>query len=258
MNEVPAFQDFTFAARRSNYAVCVFVLNEGERIRRQLSVMRPYASTVDVVVADGGSTDQALDPDYLISCGVSALLVKTGSGALSAQMRMGLHWCLERGYDGILTLDGNGKDDVSAIPNFVAALREGADHIQGSRYVRGGRGVNTPLVRHFGVTLVHAPLISLAARVRYTDTTNGFRAYSRRFLLDPRVDPFRHVFVGYELHYYLAIRAARLGFSVREIPVTRSYPRRGPLPSKIKGWTGNIQVLRTLLRAVAGAYNPRS
>jgi hypothetical protein len=29
------------------------------------------------------------------------------------------------------------------------------------------------------------------------------------------------VFAAYELHYYLAIRAARLGFRVIETPVTR-------------------------------------
>jgi len=53
------------------------------------------------------------------------------------------------------------------------------------------------------VRILHAPLVSLASRFRYTDTTNGFRGYSRRFLEDPRVAAFRDVFPGYELHYYL-------------------------------------------------------
>ena len=93
------------------------------------------------------------------------------------------------------------------------------DHIQGSRYIAGGVAENTPLLRHLAVKFIHAPLISLAARHRYTDTTNGFRAYSRRFLTDRRVRPFRDVLSGYEMHYYLAIRAARLGFRVTELPV---------------------------------------
>ncbi len=104
--------------------------------------------------------------------------------------------------------------------------------------------------------LVHAPLISLAARHRYTDTTNGFRAYSRRLLTDPRVSPLREVFLGYELHYYLAIRAARLGFKVIETPVTRSYPAGETAPTKIRGLRGNIAVLRTLANVVRGAYDP--
>lgn len=256
--QVPAYDVVRFAPRRHDVALCVFVLNEGERIRAQVRAMHAMRLPVDVIIADGGSTDGALDASFLTEHGVAALLTKRGPGRLSAQMRMGLSWCVAEGYDVIVTIDCNGKDDASAVPAFVQALRDGVDHVQGSRYVPGGVGVNTPLARHLGVTLLHAPLISLAAGRRYTDTTNGFRAYSRRFLLDARVQPFREVFVGYELHYYLAIRAARLGFVVRELPVTRAYPDDGAVPSKIRGWRGNLHILRTLWRAVRGDYVPRS
>jgi hypothetical protein len=99
-------------------------------------------------------------------------------------------------------------------------------------------------------------MISLAAGTRYTDTTNGFRAYSRRLLADPRVAPLRDVFMGYELHYYLAIRAARLGFRVVETPVTRRYPASGKTPTKISPVRGNLRVLRTLAAAVLGRFDP--
>jgi dolichol-phosphate mannosyltransferase len=253
---VPLYRTTVFKPRQSVYAVCVFVLNEGDRIQRQLAAMHALQLDLDVIVADGGSTDGAVAPSYLAAHGVRALLVKTDAGALSAQMRMALSWCLDEGYAGIITIDGNAKDDVASIPLFSEALKAGVDHVQGSRYVAGGRGINTPLARHLGVRLLHAPLISAAAGTRYTDTTNGFRAYSRRLLLDPRVRPFRDVFVAYELHYYLAIRAGQLGFRVAEVPVTRSYPRSGIVPSKIRGFRGNMLVLQTLLRAVLGLYNP--
>lgn len=254
--ELPAFDVELFAPRRSDYALCVFVLNEGERIRAQVRRMHALKLPTDVIIADGASTDGAVSPEFLATNGVRALLTKRGPGALSAQMRMAIAWCLREGYAGVVTIDGNGKDDPSAVPAFVDALRDAVDHVQGSRYVAGGRGINTPASRHYGVTLLHAPLLSLAARHRYTDTTNGFRAYSRRFLLDPSVRPFRQVFVGYELHYYLAIRAARLAFRITELPVTRAYPDDGAVPSKITGWRGNFRVLRTLWRAVCGAYDP--
>jgi hypothetical protein len=254
--ELPAYSVRELRPRRHDFALAVFVLNEGERIRLQLAKMKPLRDEVDIVIVDGGSTDGALDESFLEYCGVRALLVKRGPGALSAQMRIGLYWCLRDGYLGIVTIDGNDKDDSSAVPSFVAALRDGVDHVQGSRYVPGGRAVRTPLARHLGVTLLHAPAISLAARHRYTDTTNGFRAYSARFLRDPRVKPFRNVFQRYELHYYLAIRAARLGFRVIELPVTRTYPATGGVPSKIKGWRGNVAILQTLWDAIRGRFNP--
>lgn len=256
MTDVPAYSVLELRDRQARYALAVFVLNEGDRIRSQLEKMRVLASRVDIVIVDGGSTDGALEESFLRRCGVRALLVKQGRGGLSAQMRVGLAWCLAQGYDGIITVDGNDKDDTTAVPSFVAALENGVDHVQGSRYVPGGKGVRTPLARHLGVTLLHAPLISMAARKRYTDTTNGFRAYSAKFLRDPNVQPFRDVFLRYELHYYLAIRAARLGFRVTELPVTRTYPVSGAVPTKIKGLRGNVSILRTLWDAVRGRFNP--
>jgi glycosyltransferase involved in cell wall biosynthesis len=238
--------------------VAVFVINEGQKIRAQLERMRPLADQVDIVIADGGSTDGSLAADRLTQCGVRALLVKTGPGKLGAQMRMAFAWAMTQGYQGVITIDGNNKDDPSAIPAFIAALTAGADHIQGSRFIPGGVAINTPPSRLLGIRLLHAPLISLAAGFRYTDTTNGFRGYSRRLLLDPRVAPFREVFSRYELHYYLAIRSARLGYRIQELPVSRAYPDRGPTPTKISPIRGNLLVLRTLVAACLHRYDPPS
>ena len=253
---VPDHEATEFRAKGSRYCLCVFVLNEGPRIIAQIARMQPIASEIDIVIADGGSSDGALDPALLSRAGIRTLLVKRGEGRLGAQMRMGFAWALREGYEGVIAMDGNNKDDPTAAPRFVQALDAGFDHIQGSRFVRGGIAVNTPWARWAGIRFVHAPLISLAAGSWYTDTTNGFRGYSRRLLLDPRVAPFRAVFSGYELHYYLAIRAARLGFRVTEVPVRREYPPAGPIPTKISGVHGNLGVLRTLIRACLGRYNP--
>jgi hypothetical protein len=253
---VPAHDRFVLAERRHKYAIAVFCINEGNRIRQQLLRMAPLAEVADIIVADGGSTDHSLDRDTLPDFHLRALLVKRDVGKLSAQMRMAMAFAIEEGYQGLVVVDGNGKDDTSAIPRFLELLDEGYDHIQGSRYVRGGRGVNTPIARHVGVKLVHAPLISIAARRRYTDTTNGFRAYSRKLLTDMRVSPLRDVFLNYELHYYLAIRAARLGYRVIETPVTRAYPSDEKTPTKIKGIRGNLDVLKTLASVVRGEFDP--
>ncbi len=254
--QVPAFSVPHEHERRHDYCIAVFVINEGAKVQKQLARMAPLADQMDLVVADGGSTDGSLGPDTLQAGRVNTLLVKTGPGKLSAQMRMALAWAMQRGYQGVITIDGNGKDGIGAIPDFADWLRKGYDHVQGSRFIPGGHHENTPASRLWGVRLLHAPLISCAAGARYTDTTNGFRAYSRRLLLDPRVQPFRDVFSRYELHYYLAIRAARLGFNCVETPVSRVYPSGGPVPTKISPVRGNLLVLQTLFRAVTGAYDP--
>jgi dolichol-phosphate mannosyltransferase len=253
---VPAHERFHFRPKQHDYMIAVFCINENGRVREQLARMRAMSDLADIVVADGGSTDGSVAPNSLDEFELRALLVKRDEGRLSAQMRMAIGFAIEEGYEGLVVIDGNGKDDVSAIPRFIELLDQGYDHVQGSRYIPGGRGVNTPVARHYGVKLIHAPLISMAAGQKYTDTTNGFRAYSRKLLTDLRVSPLREVFKDYELHYYLAIRAARLGFKSIETPVTRAYPEGGKTPTKIHGVKGNVAILRTLLRAVRGAYNP--
>ena len=70
------------------------------------------------------------------------------------------------------------------------------------------------------------------------------------------MQPLRDIFVAYELHYYLAIRAARLGFKTIETPVTRSYPTSGKTPTKISPVKGNLLILRTLTAAALGKFNP--
>jgi len=258
VSELPAFRCEFWSGKASPMLVMIPVINEGERILSQLGRMRDLALGLDVLIIDGGSTDGSMEPMRLAGeLGVTGLLVKTGPGRLSAQLRLGMAWAMSQGYSGVITIDGNGKDDCRAIPAFAKALREGHDHLQGSRYIDGGVAENTPLDRELAVRFLHAPLISMAARYRYTDTTNGFRGYSRALLLDPRIRPFRGVFTTYNLHYYLAIRAARLGFRVAELPVTRRYPQSGPLPSKIGGWRGKAHILAQTVHAALGHYDPR-
>jgi len=153
-------------------------------------------------------------------------------------------------------MDGNHKDGVEAVDHFIRELDGGFDFIQGSRYLPGGRAVDTPLLRHLAVKYIHVPLTNWVTGFHYTDTTNGFRGYSRRFLLHPAVQPFRDVFVGYELIAYLSFKAPRTGLKVKEIPVTRRYPKKGEIPTKINSLRGNWELFTTLLKVAAGRFDP--
>ena len=71
-----------------------------------------------------------------------------------------------------------------------------------------------------------------------------------------RMRPLRDVFGGYELLAYLSIRATQLGMKACEVPVTRAYPATGKTPTKITGFKGNSDLMKILLNALAGKYNP--
>lgn len=251
---IPEYSGKYFSNKKNDFCIFVFVLNEGVKFHNQINEMSKYASIVDIVIADGGSTDNTINNEALKSCGVTTVLTKISEGGLSAQMRMAFHYAIENKYHGVIVVDGNGKDDMSAIPNFVDALKGGGDHIQGSRFIPGGEAINTPVTRHLGLKFLHAPLIRLASGFPYTDTTNGFRAYSSKFLTHDKTDLFRDVFNKYELHYYLAIKAPELGMNVTEIPVVRAYPKTGKTPTKISFIKGNLLILTTLLKAVLRRY----
>lgn len=254
--EVPTFEIELYVARKHPYALVIPVINEGERIRHQLLRIRDANLPVDTIIADGGSSDGSLAPSFIVDAGVRAVLVKTGSGRLSAQLRMAYAWCLREGYDGIVTIDGNGKDGVDAVADMVARLQDGYDYVQGSRYMPGGVAENTPLVRSIANRLIHAPLLSLAGRHWFTDTTNGFRAYSARYLKDSRVLPFRDIFQRYELLFYLTVRAGQIGMKVAQIPVERRYPVHEPVPTKIGSLASKIALLKETILAALGYYSP--
>jgi dolichol-phosphate mannosyltransferase len=240
--------------RKHRWAICIFVINEGEKVRKQLRAMTAYRKLVDIIVADGGSTDGSLTLGLVQEVDAKALLVKTGPGKLSAQMRMAMDYCMAEDYDGVIVIDGNGKDGLDAIPSFVEALRLGWDHVQGSRFIPGGHHENTPLARYLAVNLLHAPLVSLASGFRYTDTTNGFRAYSRRLLTDEKINIFRPCFDRYQLHYHLAIEAVTRGYRVMETPVSRCYPASGKIPTKITGFSALVSIFKQLVDTCRGKY----
>lgn len=256
--QVPAYVTTFAAPPATQYCIVIPVINEGERLGRLLARMGALdlPAAADIIVVDGGSRDGSVTTGGLRKHRVSALLVKTGPGRLSAQLRCAYAFALERGYRGVVTIDGNDKDDPGAIAGFLSALDAGIDFVQGSRFVPGGVAEHTPWVREWAIRLIHAPLLSIASGHRWTDTTQGFRAYSRRLLADSRVAPLRDVFMDYELLAYLSYRAPRLGFRCIELATARRYPERGPAPTHIVGLRGNLNLLRTLLRACTGGYNP--
>lgn len=254
--QVPAMEIPLWLGKQHPYCVVIPVINEGERIKSLLRRMESVqiSSIADIIIVDGGSTDGSLEIDWLKQVGVRGLVVKKGPGKLSAQLRCAYAFALDQGYEGIVTIDGNDKDDPEAIPRFIAALEGGVDFVQASRFLPGGVAVNTPKSRDFAIRYIHAPCLSVASGFKWTDTTQGFRAYSRRMLLDPKIAPFRDVFMTYELLAYLSYRVPKLGYVCKELPTVRRYPV-GEVPTKISGFKGNLIVLNTLFRACAGKYN---
>ena len=255
--QVPNFEVPLWLGRTSDYCVVIPVINEGQRIASLLSKMSALNISLiaDIIIIDGGSTDGSLDLSLLKNNSVRGLLLKTGPGKLSAQLRCAYVFALDQGYEGIISIDGNDKDDPEPIPRFIESLKQGIDFVQASRFISGGVAENTPTSRNFAIRCIHAPMLSYFSGFKWTDTTQGFRAYSRKLLIDEKIAPFRDVFNTYELLAYLSYIAPRLGYKCKELPTTRKYPK-GEVPTKISSFKGNFNILLVLMEACIGGYNP--
>lgn len=175
----------------------------------------------DVVVVDNGSTDR------------TAEVARQRGARVVAEPERGYGAACLRGIaalgdaDVVVFLDGDHADQPQEMARLVDPLVEGrADLVIGSR-VSGEReaGALTPQAR-FGNALA-CSLIRLLHGVRYTDL-GPFRAIRR--------DALRRLAMrdrGYGWTVEMQVRAAQLGLSTLEVPV--SYRRRRIGRSKVSG-----------------------
>jgi len=256
---VPNYKNYTFTDIKKSYCVVIPVINEGNRLHEQLLRMQKLDihNIADIIIVDGGSTDGSVEESLLVEYQVNTLLVKSDNGGLSAQLRCAYDFALRRNYDGVITIDGNNKDDPSVIPEFIAELEAGTDFVQASRFIADGVGVNTPKVRDLAIRYIHAPMLSFASGFKWTDTTQGFRAYSSTLLKDSELAIFREEFDSYELLAYLSYRAPMLDFVCKEVATGRVYPD-GIVPTKISAFSGNIKLMVVLLKTCLGYYNTKT
>ena len=157
--QVPTFTETVLTEKRHNHALVIPVINEGDRVRHQLGLIAQFVPPVDVVIADGGSTDGSLELDFLRNAGVRTLLIKTGAGRLSAQLRMAYAWCLDAGYDGIGdTMDGNGKDSVEFDCRLRGQIGPRLRLCAGFALPPRREQLNYPIDRYIAGRLIHAPI----------------------------------------------------------------------------------------------------
>ena len=254
--EIPNFEiKFSFP-KKKRYCLVIPIINEGRRINEFLERLRLLSieELLDIIIIDGGSNDGSIDEDYFKKYKINTLLLKKGLGKLSAQLRIAYSFAMLSEYEGIVTIDGNNKDDPKDIPEFINLLDQGYDFVQSSRFINGGKHKNTPLLRYFAIRFLHAPILSFASGFKWTDSTQGFRAYSKSLILSEEIGLFRSIFINYEILFYISYIAPRKNFKCIEHPSTRSYPK-GKVPTKINNLKQYINIFISLIKVILGNYS---
>jgi dolichol-phosphate mannosyltransferase len=93
----------------------------------------------------------------------------------------GYRHALEAGFDWILEIDAGFSHQPEDIAQFLEAMREGRDCVFGSRFMKGGAIVNSPLSRRL-VSRGGTILANLLLGTRQTDMTSGFEMFTHETL----------------------------------------------------------------------------
>ena len=258
-NKIPKYDKYVFFEKKNKYVLLIPVINEGDRFISQMNKMKEgnIFNICDVYICDGGSTDGSTNIDFIKEYGCRGLIInisnKKGQGV---QLKQGFYEAMKDGYNGAIMVDGNDKDNVhESLPLFVEKLEESYDVIQATRFSLGGYHENTPIGRFIGIRLIASPLISLNSHFHYDDVCNGYKGFSRNYILDKRMDWFRDEFNTYEYCYYPLVHVKKLGYKACQVPTTRVYPKN-EIPSKIKGFSSNFKLLKEIFNLAYSKTRP--
>lgn len=192
--------------------ICVLipVLNESHAIGSVVESLRKR--NLDVVVVDDGSTDDSGAIAGQKGATVIRHDTKKGKGQ---SLRDGFRHIVERGYDGVITMDGDGQHDAADLEQFIRlAERERPGVIVGDRMAKPD---GMPCIRYLTNRLMSA-IISLACGQRIPDTQCGYRYIDTRVLknISLNCDDF-------EIETEMLMKAAKRGCRICCVPIKTIY-----------------------------------
>jgi dolichol-phosphate mannosyltransferase len=213
--------------RQLKTLVVVPIYNEESHVEELLEKFRPLAGAnrVDeILFVDDGSTDRT--SEILRRTPYVSVFRHPERRGCGASIRSGYRHALSHGFDVLVVMAGNGKDDPGQIPRLLEPIgQDRADYVQGSRFLGGGSSRGLPLHRLLAMRMLTWVFCLFLLR-RFSDCTNGFRSYRTALLRDSRLD-WDQPWLGndYELEIYLHYKAASLGYRFVEVPVSKIYQR---------------------------------
>lgn len=200
--------------------VIIPTYNEKENIAAIIQAVIVLGNQYHVLVIDDGSPDgTASIVKDLINLHPDKVFIQERSGKLGLGTAYihGFKWALANQYDYIFEMDADFSHNPLDLDRLLAACENGADVAIGSRYVKGGATENWPLDR-----LIYSKGGSLYTRIitgmPVKDPTAGFMCYKSKVLASIQLDKIN--FIGYAFQIEMKFASWRLGFKLKEVPIT--------------------------------------
>lgn len=201
--------------------VIIPTYNEKENISQIISAIFDLKLGYHILIIDDNSPDgtAAIVKDLIKQNGDRLfLLERSGKMGLGKAYILGFEWALEKSYQYIFEMDADFSHNPADLERlYLACTTGGADLAVGSRYVFGGKLENWPFSRKM-ISVFGAFYSKLITWLPIKDPTAGFVCYSNKVL--SKINLSAISFVGYAFQIEMKFAAWRLGFSIKEIPIT--------------------------------------
>jgi dolichol-phosphate mannosyltransferase len=216
--------------------VIIPTYNELENVEAIVRAVFALSEPFHVLIVDDGSPDGTAQIVKNLQAsefqGKLHLLERAGKLGLGTAYIAGFRWGLERGYEYFFEMDADFSHNPNDLPRLLDKCRnEGADVAVGSRYCKGGHLENWPadrIILSRGASLY----ASLILWMPIADPTAGFICYRRKVLEAINLDKIR--FIGYAFQIEMKYTAYRLGFKVKEVPITFKDREKGQSKMSLK------------------------
>lgn len=211
-------------------AIVVPAHNEEENIEKLVhdidDILRQSRIDNQIIIVDDNSKDKTGAILKDLSKDMSNLtLIQRHDGVcgVGLTLREGIE--AAKNCDIIITMDGDFSHDPKEIPKLVQGIKNGADLVIGSRYMKGGKA-DMPRSRII-ISGLYNLLSKIFLRTSIQDLTTGFRAMKRT-----TIERIELTSEGFEIHPEIHLKICKQGFNVVEVPIY--YHRRGGGTSKLR------------------------
>ncbi len=189
------------------------VHNEEAHLEPVLTEVLRYAD--NVLVIDDGSTDRT--PELLKGFPTVQVIRHPKNRGYGAGLISAFSYMLEKGYDGLVTLDCDGQHEPSMIPEICSHLSE-ADIVSGSRYLKVFDATQVPPEQRRRINVEVTRWLVECLGLNVTDAFCGFKAYRSSALAK-----FSITDEGYAMPLQVWAQAVEHGMSIVEVPVPLIY-----------------------------------
>ena len=205
--------------------VIVPTYNEKENIRVIIPEILKQSDVLSVLVVDDNSPDgtgEIVDKMKSDNNRIHILHREEKNGLGPAYIA-GFKWAIKNDFDYIFEMDADFSHNPERLPDFLESIKNN-DLVIGSRYIKGGKVKNWPfrrLLLSYGASIYTRIITGLKIK----DCTGGFKCFRKKVL--ESLDLNSIMADGYAFQIEVNYKVQKLGFRMKEIPITFEDRRAG-------------------------------